>query len=42
VKAFFNDKESLKLYQKEASSIAGLEVKFIGKYFKKLTQKNIF
>ncbi len=42
MKAFFNDKESSKHYQKEASAIAGVEVKFIGEYCKKLTQQNIF
>ena len=42
MKAFLNDKESSKLYQKEASAIAGVEVKFIGEYCKKLTQQNIF
>ena len=42
MKAFFNDKKSFKLYQKEAYAIAGLEVKFIGEYCKKLTQHNIF
>ena len=42
MKAFFNDKESSKFYQQKASSIAGVEVKFIGEYCKKLTQQNIF
>ena len=42
MKAFFNDKELSKLYRQEASVIAGVELKFIGEYCKKLTQQNIF
>ena len=42
MKAFFNDKELSKFYQKEASAIAGVEVTFIGEYCKKLTQQNLF
>ena len=42
MKAFFNDKESSKLYQQKAATITGVEVKFIGEYCKKLTQQNIF
>ena len=42
MKAFFNDKESSRLYKQKASLITGVEVKFINEYCKKLTQQNIF
>ena len=42
MRTFLNDKELSKFYQKEASLSAGVEIKFIGEYCKKLTQKNIF
>jgi len=42
MKAFLNDKELSNFYKQEAAAIAGLEVKFIGEYCKKLTQQNIF
>ena len=42
MKAFSNDKERSKFYQKQAAINAGLEVDFIGEYCKKLTQQNIF
>ena len=42
MKAFLNDKEFSKFYQQEASAVAGVEVRFIGEYCKKLTQQNIF
>ena len=42
MKAFFNDKESSKLYQQKASAITGVELKFVGEYCKKLIKQNIF
>ena len=42
MKAFMNDKESSKLYEQQAASITGVEVKFIGEYCKKLTLQNFF
>ena len=42
MKAFSNNKELSKLYEKEAALKTDVEVKFIGEYCKKLTQQNIF
>ena len=42
MKAFMNDKETSKLYEQEAASVTGVEVKFVGEYCKKLTLQNFF
>ena len=42
MKAFINNKESSKLFEQEAASTTGVEVKFVGEYCKKLTQQNFF
>ena len=42
MKAFMNDKETSKLYEQKASSITGVEFKFINEYCKKLTMQNLF
>ena len=42
MKAFMNDKETSKLYEQKASSITGVELKFINEYCKKLTMQNLF
>tara|TARA_B100000401_G_scaffold429630_1_gene363461 strand:+ start:430 stop:687 length:258 start_codon:yes stop_codon:yes gene_type:complete len=42
MKAFLNDKELSKLFEKEAALTTEVEVKFVGEYCKKLTQKNLF
>ena len=42
MKAFSNDKELFKLFEKEAALTTEVEVKFVGEYCKKLTQKNLF
>ena len=40
--SFFNDKNASQLYQQEAATITGVEVKFIDEYCKKLIQQSIF
>ena len=42
MKAYINNKESSKLFEQEAASTTGVEVKFVGEYCKKLTQQNLF
>ena len=42
MKAFLNDKELFKLFEKEAALTTEVDVKFVGEYCKKLTQKNLF
>ena len=42
MKAYFNNKESSKLFEQEASEITGVSVEFIDEYCKKLTQHNLF
>ena len=42
MKAYFNDKESSKLFEQEAAAITGVSVDFISEYCKKLTQQNLF
>ena len=42
MKAYFNNKESSKLFEQEAAAISGVSVDFIGEYCKKLTQQNLF
>ena len=42
MKTFSSDKDSSKLYQQKASLNAGVEIKYIGEYCKKLTLQNIF
>ena len=42
MKAFINDKELSNLYEQEAAITTEVEVKFVGEYCKKLTQKNLF
>ena len=42
MKAFINDKESSKLYEQEAATTTGVEIKFLSEYCKKLTQQNLF
>ena len=42
MKAYFNNKESSKLFEQKASEITGVSVEFIDEYCKKLTQHNLF
>ena len=42
MKAFSNDKEFSKLFEKEAALKTDVQVKFVGEYCKKLTQQNLF
>ena len=42
MKAFINDKERSKLYEQKAALTAGIEVKFVNEYCKKLTTQNLF
>ena len=42
MKAYFNNKESSKLFEQEAATITGVSVDFLGEYCKKLTQQNLF
>ena len=42
MKAYINNKESSKLFEQEAASIAGVSIDFISEYCKKLTQQNLF
>ena len=42
MKAFMNDKESSKLFEQQAASVTGVNVKFVGEYCKKLTLQNFF
>ena len=42
MKAYTIDRESSKLFEQKAALIAGVEIKFIREYCKRLTQQNFF
>ena len=42
MKAYNNDKDLSQLFKEQASTITGIEMRFITEYCKKLTQQNIF
>ena len=42
MKAYINDKESSKLFRKEAAAKTEVEFKFVSEYCKKLAQQNLF
>ena len=42
MKAFINNKEPSELFKQKASEVTKVPVKFVGEYFKKLTQQNLF